>query len=86
MIEKLLQLAPKVYAAAALIVPIAEDVLGAGKGPEKREQAIDDILKLVDPVLPDFLNPILRAGIGLVVDKVVAYFNKSGFFPSAAAS
>ena len=74
---------PKLLQATAFVVAVVEvasEVDGA-KGAEKKAKAITLLRELFPPaLLPDFLAERYDAVAGLLIDAVVALFNRLGFF------
>lgn len=74
---------PKLLQAVAFVVAVVEvasEVDGA-KGAEKKAKAIALLKELFPPaLLPDFLAERYDAVAGLLIDAVVALFNRLGFF------
>jgi len=54
---------------APLAVDFAENQIGAGRGMEKKELAINYILRLLP--LPNFLNPILARLLAKLLDSAI---------------
>lgn len=74
---------PKLVQAVAFVVAVVElasEVDGA-KGAEKKAKAIELLKTLIPPQdLPPFLAERYDAVAGLLIDVIVALFNKLGFF------
>lgn len=86
MVLKWLGMLMGAWALAQPIITDIELVIGAGNGPEKRQKAIDELYRQLDPHLPDLLNPYLKQALGLIIDIIVREMNKIGFFQNSAAA
>ncbi|BDX35484.1 hypothetical protein MN1_170 [Thermus phage MN1] len=74
---------PKLLQAVAFVVAVVEVASEAdgAKGAEKKAKAISLLKELFPPsLLPDFLAERYDAVAGLLIDAVVALFNRMGFF------
>ena len=73
--------------AAILLVVIAVELEteGTGKGAEKKTAAQDRIKSALDPLLPDWLNPVVYSASGMLIDALVVFANRTGFFAQFAA-
>lgn len=56
------------------------------KGEEKKAKAVEQFAKALDPVLPDWLNPVVHGFLDLMIDNAVAWANRSGFFAQLSAA
>jgi len=74
--------------AAVLLVVIAVELEteGPGKGGEKKTAAQARLKDALDPLLPDWLNPVVYNGAGMLIDALVLFANRTGFFAQFAAS
>lgn len=67
--------------AVLLAVTAAELESGTpGAGAEKRERARALLSDAIDPWLPDWLDPVIDATAGFLIDAMVALANRTGFF------
>jgi hypothetical protein len=73
--------------AAILLVVIAVELEteGTGKGAEKKAAAQARLKETLDPVLPDWLNPVVYNGAGMLIDALVVFANRTGFFAQFTA-
>lgn len=75
-----------VLAAVLLAVTAAElEETAPGSGAAKRERAALLLQQAIDPWLPEWLDPVLGAAAGFLIDAVVSLANRTGFFASLAA-
>lgn len=51
-----------------------------GSGAAKRERAALLLQQAIDPWLPEWLDPVISAASGFLIDAVVALANRTGFF------
>lgn len=79
------RLAVSAYGLASSVVPHVENLLGPGKGAEKRQKAIDTISRELGADLPSWMDEVLAKMLGIIVDAVVHAFNAEGLFPKSAA-
>lgn len=57
-----------------------------GGGAEKKARATELLVEAVDPWLPDWLDPVIGAAAGFLIDAMVALANRTGFFDRLAVS
>lgn len=70
-----------------LLVAAAVELESQGngqKGEEKKQAAIRKFQETVDPLLPDWLNPVIAGVLGMLIDTVVAWATRTGFFGQLA--
>jgi hypothetical protein len=56
-----------------------------GKGAEKKAQVCKMVREELDPLLPDWLNPIVENVTGILINGLVAFANRTGFFGQFAS-
>lgn len=70
-----------VLMAVVLAVAAAElenDAPGAGA--EKKAKAVNLLFEAIDPWAPNWANPVIKGAAGFLIDAVVAFANRTGFF------
>ena len=86
-ITSVLTYGPTVILLAQLAVVLAELAQGTGNGPEKRAQALAKLKEFQERLglrLPRFLQAYEETLLGLLIDALVAAFNKAGLFAHTA--
>lgn len=77
----------QVFAALALVVIAVElETEGQGKGAEKKQKAQEKLRAVLDPLLPDWLNPVVYSAAGYLIDGLVMFANRTGLFAGFAAA
>lgn len=85
--KKAFDLALTIFSVVALVVAAIEAENDApGGGAAKKAQAIEKLLPILAPIVPDFLEPLLASLLPFVIDMAVKYANQSGFFGKPAIS
>lgn len=69
---------------AVLMVVMAVELQAEGKGAEKKAAAAEQVRKLLDPLLPDWANPIVVTSTDWLIDVLVGVANRTGFFAQFA--
>lgn len=75
-----------ILAAVLLAVGAAEmenDVPGAGA--QKKARATQFLFEAIDPWAPDWANPVIKGAAGFLIDSMVAFANRTGFFAQLGA-
>lgn len=80
-LEKVQVTLERIVEVAALVVLVVELARGAGNGAEKKETALAQLRQVLPPdSLPGFIAPLYDVLAGFVIDAIVAFFNRQGFF------
>jgi hypothetical protein len=71
----------KAWAIIALCVLAVEmENQTPGAGAAKKQEACKRIKEALDPLLPDWLNPVVLGLTPMLIDAIVALANRTGFF------
>lgn len=74
-------LVKKILTTTLLVASAVEmEISDPGSGAQKKARATELLLQALDPLLPDWLNPVLAHLSGFLIDTVVAVANRTGFF------
>lgn len=77
----MLKIVKQILSAVLLVVVAVElETEGQGQGADKKAAAQAKLQDVLDPVLPDWANPLVFSGAGWLIDVLVGYANKTGFF------
>lgn len=80
-------LGKKVLMAVVLtVIAVEMQIEGSAKGPEKKQAAQQALKESLDPILPDWANPIVYAFSGFLIDVAVKKANEQGVFKEFAAA
>lgn len=73
-------LKPVLFAVLLAVTAAELEREAPGGGEEKKTKASGLLFEAVDPWLPDWANPVIKAGASFLIDSMVALANRTGFF------